>query len=97
MRSMPVGVIWYRGEQDYARLKAMAKDGGRLHDTYDEWLKSARNVAGTLTLEGLTVVKTYLDPKTFPAWCEANGYEMDAVARTRYSQECAARKFEPKP
>jgi hypothetical protein len=95
MKTMAVGVTWYRRE-DYARLKAMFKDGEKIPDTYDEWLKSAENVFGTLTLEGLTVVKAYLDPESFPEWCKANGFEMDGAARSQYGREFAARKCTPK-
>jgi hypothetical protein len=44
-----------------------------------------------VTLEGSKVVREYLDPKTFPAWCKAKGYEMDGAARARYATESAAK------
>jgi len=65
MKSMLLGVTWYRGKEDYDRLKAMAKDGEVLPDTYEEWLRKAEEVSGQMALRGFTVVKVYLDPETF--------------------------------
>ena len=55
MQASPVGICWYRPE-DYARLMAMFTDRESLPDTYEEWLKEAKKVSGTLTLKGLHVV-----------------------------------------
>jgi len=93
MRPTAVGITWYRREEDFLRLKAMSNDSEELEDTYDEWLENAKNVLGSLTLQGLNVVKVYLDPETFPAWCKAKGYEMDATARSRYATDFAAGKI----
>jgi hypothetical protein len=93
---MLLGVTWYRGKEDYDRLKAMAKDGEVLPDTYEEWLRKAEEVSGQMALRGFTVVKVYLDPETFPAWCEANGYEMDGAARSRYGTEFAEKSYRAK-
>jgi hypothetical protein len=89
MEPSSVGISWYRGEEDFLRLKAMFKDGDVLPDTYDSWLQEAKRVSGYLTLEGFKVVRVYLDPETFPAWCQANGYDTDAQARARYATEFA--------
>jgi hypothetical protein len=96
MQGSPVGICWYRPE-DYARLMAMFTDRQRLADTYEEWLKEAKKVSGTLTLEGFNIVKVYIDPETFPAWCKKNGLEMDAKARAQYALGIAQGKHPPKP
>jgi len=93
MKPTAVGLTWYRREEDFVRLKAMSKDSEEFPDTYDEWLEDAKNVLGTLKLQGLNVVKVYLDPETFSAWCKAKGYEMDGVARSRYATDFAAGKI----
>jgi hypothetical protein len=53
-------------------------------------------VSGTLTLEGFNIVKVYIDPETFPAWCKKNGLEMDAKARAQYALGIAQGKHPPK-
>jgi hypothetical protein len=93
MKSMLLGVTWYRGKEDFDRLKAMAKDSEVLPDTYEKWLQGAEDVFGQMTLRGFTVVKVYLDPETFPARCQANGYEIDGAARSRYGSEFALRSY----
>jgi len=87
-----VGIAWYRRE-DYDNLKATFKDSEDLPDTFDEWLEKAERVSGTLTGQGIAVVKAYIDPETFPAWCRDHGFEMDKVARMEFGTECAANKL----
>jgi hypothetical protein len=93
MKPILLGVTWYRGKEDFDRLKAMAKDSDVLPDTYEKWLQGAEDVFGQMTLKGFTVVKVYLDPETFPAWCQANGYEIDGAARSRYGSDFALRSY----
>ena len=38
-------------------------------------------------------MKVYLDPEAFPAWCLANGYQMDAEARARYGTDFALESY----
>ena len=90
-----VGIAWYRRE-DYDHLKAASKDGWKLPDTFDDWLETAQLAYGTLTGQGLTVVRAYIDPDTFPAWCRDHGFEMDTEARMAFGSECAANKLEAK-
>lgn len=94
MANAAIGITWYRRE-DYARLQALFPDGDKIADTYEDWVKQAENIAGRMTLEGFTVVKAYISPKTFPAWCKARGFEMDAKARTEWSREFAERNGPP--
>ncbi|HEV3202619.1 MAG TPA: hypothetical protein VGZ73_32220 [Bryobacteraceae bacterium] len=88
-----VGMVWYRRE-DYARLKQMFPDGDSLPDTFEDWCEKSREVCGVLRSEGIVLRKVYLDPETFPAWCEARGLQMDAQARTKYAMEA---RGEPLP
>src|SRR5690348_1955772 len=83
-----LGIAWYRAE-DYDRLKAMFVDGDELPDTYEEWLKKAREVVGVMTLDRQPVEKIWIDPIAFPKWCSEHGQKLDASARTRYAAEAA--------
>jgi hypothetical protein len=85
------GIAWYRAE-DYARLRALFKDGEKLPDTYEAWLTAAQQLYDKLTAQGHAVVKAEIDPVTFAAWCRTRGMEPDAKARMAYGNECAARK-----
>ena len=69
----------------------MFVDARDLPDSYGDWLKSAQKTVDALTFGGITIVKAYIDPVTFPQWCLANGFRMDADARLRFATE-AARK-----
>ena len=89
MQVSATGIAWYRA-QDYDRLKATFTDGWKLPDTFESWQRSAQNLYDKLTNEGLVVVKAYIDPNTFPEWCRANGMEMNAKARMRFANDCAA-------
>ena len=93
MKPILLGVTWYRRREDFDSLKAMAKDSEVLPDTYEKWLKGAEEVFGQMTIRGFTVVKVYLDPEAFPAWCLANGYQMDAEARARYGTDFALESY----
>ena len=86
-----IGVTWYRRE-DYERLKAMFKDGEKLPDTYEDWLAKAQVTVLTLAADRLRVERAYIDPETFPKWCEEKGLEMDADARTDFAAEFARAK-----
>jgi hypothetical protein len=68
----------------------MFTDGGKLPGTFESWSKSAAELYDRLTGQGHVVVKAYIDRDAFPDWCRANGLEMNAKARTRFGNECAA-------
>jgi hypothetical protein len=69
----------------------MYSDGEELPATFEDWLKTAKNTFGTLTLKGLNCVKVYIEAEAFRAWCQREGCEMDGRARARYGSELAAR------
>jgi hypothetical protein len=83
-----IAIAWYR-PQDYARLKAMFVDGDEMPDTFQEWESSVLEMVAMLTGSGQPVVKAYIDPETFPAWCAARGLPLDTHAKSRYGAEYA--------
>jgi hypothetical protein len=95
MEPAPVGIAWYRRE-DFARLRAMYVDADEVPETYEAWLDKAMKFMGQMTLEGFYMVKVYLDPEAFAAWCESHGLEMDGKARAEYARDRLSRMPLPK-
>ena len=83
-----VGMAWFKPEH-FERLRAMFKDGDKLHRTYDEWLRAAEAGRKAHEVKGLRVVCVDIDPHDFPQWCIAQGMQLDANARMRYASEIA--------
>jgi hypothetical protein len=92
VRPARIGIVWYHGEEDYLRLKGMYADSEQLPDTFAEWLKTSRNTFGTLTIQGLNVVKVYIDAEAFRSWCKRKGFKMDGPARAEYVSELVSRQ-----
>ncbi len=81
-------MVWYK-EEDWDTLKAMFADGDRLPLTYDDWLKRAEAMKSQVQAAGDAVIKVYIDPQSFPEWCEKKGLKMDAEARSQLAIEVA--------
>lgn len=81
-------MVWYKKE-DWDRLKEMFADADLLPKTYDDWLKRAEDMKTQVQAEGDAVIKVFIDPETFPAWCEKKGMEMNAEARSQLAIEVA--------
>lgn len=84
-----VGIAWYKPEH-YTRLKKLFKDGANMPETYAEWLKRAEHVAKDIESKGgIRVYKVEIDPDEFPAWCRANGHEINSAGRTAFANQRA--------
>ena len=90
MKFYKLGMTWYKRE-DYERLKQLFIDGDMLPTTYDEWLEKAENGFAQLIRGGNIVVKAYINPDTFPKWCDARRLSTDTDGRKRFASEFAAR------
>lgn len=80
MKPQIVGMAWFK-RAHYSALRAMFKDGHKLHRTYDEWLAAAERGEQRLRADGIRVVRVDIDPDDFPIWCKAQGLKLDAEAR----------------
>ena len=85
---MSVGIVWYRAE-DYDRLMAMFPDRDDLPGTFADWQVEVRKLCDTLLLDGIGIVKAYIDPVECPKWCAAHGMKMGEDARSQFAVECA--------
>lgn len=81
-------LVWYR-EEHWDTLKAMFTDGHMLPPSYQEWLRRAEEMKNQVQAAGDAVIKVYIDPETFPAWCEKKGLEMNSEARSQLAIEVA--------
>jgi hypothetical protein len=81
-------MVWYK-EEDWQTLKEMFVDGDMLPATYNEWLQRAEEMKDKAQAEGDAVLKVFIDPQTFPGWCEKKGMEMNAEARSQLAIEVA--------
>lgn len=85
-----IGIPWYK-EADYDRLKALFVDGNKFPPTFLMWQDKAEQNRKRQTRSGATVVKAYIDPDTFPAWCSARGLSLDSKGRTAFANAEAFR------
>jgi hypothetical protein len=92
MKVSVMGLAWFRRE-DYRTLKSLFADGTGLHPSYDDWLKAAEGMFEQLKRQGIETHKVYIDPEEFPAWCKANGLNIDSKARIRFANETVAKMY----
>ena len=83
-----VGMVWYKFEDYDAILRIMA-DRDKLPASFHIWLMKAETGEKKFRREGKIVVRTFIDPETFPDWCRSRGLDIDAKARMEFSNTVA--------
>lgn len=91
MQIRVTGMVWYRS-QDYDAILRIMSDSQKLPRTFHEWRMKAEAGEKKLQREGHIIVRAYIDPETFPDWCNARGLNLDAQARTHYANTIAAER-----
>jgi hypothetical protein len=91
-----VGIAWYR-EDDYLLLRTMFQDGDVLPARFADWLAKARTLEQRILNNGQAVEHVYIDPVSFPLWCESHGLAMNAMARTRFADDAVAQRHSVPP
>ncbi len=81
-------VVWYK-EEEWDELMAMFPDRDRMPKTFNDWLVRAEEMVKKVQAGGDVAVKIFIDPVTFPQWCEKHNKELDAAARTEMAIEVA--------
>lgn len=91
-----VGLAWFR-EEDYAALRRIFDDGGKMPTTWKEWLQNAegmeRKAKAQAAAQGAVIERVYIDPDTFPDWCAANGVKPDSQGRHKFVAVTTAQKY----
>lgn len=85
---MVQAMVWYR-EEDWDTLITLFADSHLLPKTYGDWLSRAEEMKARVQATGDIVIKVFIDPETFPAWCAQKGLKMDAEARSQLAIEMA--------
>ncbi len=81
-------MVWYR-EEDYERLLEIFDDRDQLPPTFQNWLARAEEKKAEVEAAGDQVIKVFIDPETFPKWCEEKKLPKDANARSELAIEAA--------
>jgi hypothetical protein len=78
------GMAWYRLE-DYSAILSIMTDSAKLPRTFHEWRMKAEKGEKDLRRDGHIVMRVFIDPKTFPDWCNSRGLNIDAQARIQFA------------
>ncbi len=79
-----IAFAWYRREE-WERLREIAADRDVLEDTYDEWLRSARQTLLSLQAKGRRVQKTNIGVEELLRWCQSRKVAVDGNARAEFA------------
>jgi len=94
MNEIKAAFAWYSPEE-YVRFQSAADDPEAWCEDYDSWKTKAEQTLGTLSLEGVAIVKIAMSLEAFEAWCEENGRENDGSARSQFAAEELQRRERP--
>ena len=81
-------MVWYK-EEHYEQLLSMFDDAEQLPLTYQDWFVRAEGKKAEVEAAGDQVIKVFIDPETFPEWCEKKNLPKDANARSQLAIEVA--------
>ncbi len=83
-----IGIPWCR-EENYPTFVAIFEDRKDLPATWEEFAKAAQETEDHWKAQGSSTVRVYIDPHTFPAWCQSKGCRIDSKARNKFAFEIA--------
>jgi len=90
-----IGMPWYTRD-NFQRVREVMVDRDKLHDTFDQWEKAAKQGEANLKAGGKIVVRANLDADKFAAWCAERDLETNASARNQFAAEVAYRELSGK-
>jgi hypothetical protein len=73
-------MVWYK-EKDWDTLMELFPDRHLLPPSYKNWIGRAEEMKTKIEASGDVVIKVFIDPETFPAWCKEQGREMNSESR----------------
>lgn len=81
-------MVWYK-EEHYDTLLELFDDADQLPKSYQDWLLRAEEKKNEVEALGDQVLKVFIDPETFPEWCEKKQLPKDAASRSQLALEVA--------
>ena len=81
-------MVWYK-EEHWEQLRTLFTDADKLPVSYEDWHIRASEMQKKMEDEGNAVIKVFIDPETFPQWCDSKGLAMDSEARSQLAIEVA--------
>ncbi|SFI76184.1 hypothetical protein [Nitrosomonas sp. Nm34] len=83
-----IGMAWYHSGDYDAILKIMI-DSNHFPRSFDEWLVKAEREERRLKKAGYTVLRVFINPKTFPAWCKSRELNNDSRSLIEFANSIA--------
>lgn len=77
------GVGWYSLEE-WTKLKRVAADSEKLHDTYEQWVEAAEQAEQQLKRSGLSPRRVSVKVGPLMVWCAARQKPLDGKTRAEY-------------
>ena len=77
-----LAVAWYRAE-DWPRWLAISED--KMPETYEEWLKQARQFTVMATLKGMAIHRVIVEPDAFLKWASSKRKPITSSSRSQYA------------
>jgi hypothetical protein len=87
-----VGIAWFRKE-DYPALLSIFEDGDKFTRIWEEWEKGAKELEDRFKADGYIVERAYIDPDTFPDWCQREGVSVAREGRNKFAASFVAEKY----
>lgn len=81
-------MVWYK-EEHWDKLLTLFVDTDQLPRTFADWSVRAEEKKNEVEALGDQVIKVFIDPETFPAWCESKDLPMNSEARAQLAIEVA--------
>ncbi len=80
-----IGIPWCR-EEEYDAFRAIFEDAKDLPPDWKAFADAAQQAEEFHKQQGYIVKRVYIDPRTFPEWCQTQGYGVNAQARARFAE-----------
>ncbi len=81
-------MVWYK-EEHWDELLNIFDDTDQLPRSFADWSVRAEEKKDEVEAMGDQVIKVFIDPETFPAWCEKKELPMNSEARAQLAIEVA--------
>ena len=78
------GVGWYTDAAEFQRARELFPDGGELHDSYADYVRSVAEMIQTMEKQGVRIERVPIRVDEVLRWAERNGKTPTSDARSEY-------------